>query len=193
MTSILGSPVRYIRSLFSSQDSLTQGSESVVPMEQPRNQSSKVLAFNRWKETVLSTKKVFLKYDTRAFINEIDFLEQIPIMVVDMINDGDGPTWHPGYVKHAIDDISADGWQVLDMYYNVKYTSPNSNILSEWWDTVIKEPPVEFFTASSISTTTGEINSTEKKMVSTTKHCLNCFLIQLKLILNIILLSIPRR
>jgi hypothetical protein len=138
------------------------------------------------------TKKVFLKYDTRAFINEIDFLEEIPIMVVDMINDGDGPTWHPGYVKHAIDDISADGWQVLDMYFNVKYTSPNSNILSEWWDTIIKEPPVEFFTASSISTT-GEINFTEKKMVSTTKHCLKCFLIQLKLILNIIVFLISQR
>ncbi len=67
-----------------------------VTVEHKRNPISKVVAFNRWKATVLSTKKVFLEFDTQLYISEIGYMEEIPIMVVDMIkNIGDNPTWHP--------------------------------------------------------------------------------------------------
>ena len=145
---------------------------------------------------------VFTEYETRAYISEIGYNEEIPCMVVDMIkegDEGDETTWFPGYLRHKNDATSVDGWQVLDMFYNVKYTSPDPNILDQWWDTIISEPPLNSLSDESIdaqdivndffgtkrtnrnNTTakcsnskkkTGEINSTEKKMVSTTKHCL---------------------
>lgn len=90
-----------------------------------------------------STKKVFTDYDTRVYISEIGYMEEIPCTVVDMINEGDEKTWRPGYIRHASDGISEDGWQVLDMFYNVKYSSVDPNILDQWWDTIIKEPPLD--------------------------------------------------
>jgi hypothetical protein len=60
-----------------------------------------------------------------------------------MIREGDEKTWRPGYIRHASDGISEDGWQVLDMFYNVKYSSVDPNILDQWWDTIIKEPPLD--------------------------------------------------
>ena len=100
-------------------------------------------AFERWKVAVRSTKKVFTDYDTRVYISEIGYMEEIPCTVVDMISEGDEKTWRPGYIRHASDGISEDGWQVLDMFYNVKYSSVDPNILDQWWDTIIKEPPLD--------------------------------------------------
>jgi len=146
MSSILGSPVNFIRSLFSSQDSPSEEKESVSTqeaVEHKLNPISMADAFEQWKAAVRSTKKVFTDYDTRVYISEIGYMEEIPCTVVDMINEGDEKTWRPGYIRHAYDGISEDGWQVLDMFYNVKYSSVDPNILDQWWDTIIKEPPLD--------------------------------------------------
>lgn len=146
MTSILGSPVNFIRSLFSSQDTPSEEKESVATQEAVEhrlNPISMADALLRWKVAVRSTKKVFTDYDTRVYISEIGYMEEIPCTVIDMISEGDEKTWRPGYIRHAYDGISEDGWQVLDMFYNVKYSSVDPNILDQWWDTIIKEPPLD--------------------------------------------------
>ena len=66
-------------------------------------------------------------------------------MISDLAPEPNQTKWVPGYLKRNTNDASSTGWVLLDMFHTVKFLDRSDNILSEWWDHIMIEPPQNFF------------------------------------------------